>query len=96
MTSRKEKRKMWIMNLSPGNWVSIVTLTVVMLGGGLNASIQYAKAMDKVEKNSIEIEKTKQIMQSEISKLNKDITSKIGYLRSDIREVRQILLRKKD
>ena len=96
MTQQTERRKLWFLRLSPGNWITIIVLSASIGGYGLSGYVSLAKAMDKVESNTEGIKKVKEEMTEQMKELKKDLSRKINEAelrtRSDLREIRQILL----
>ena len=95
---KNERRKLWKFNLSPGNWIAIVIFIFGLSSGVITGAVSYVRAMDKIDANSDDIQNVRKEMTDKLDETKKALSEQIraseSRTRGDIRELRQIMLRK--
>lgn len=99
MTHQTERRKTWWLGLPPSSWITIITIMGTLAVAGVGGIVSYARAMDKIETNSEGRKDNKVEFTKQMKELKTDLTKQINKsetrTRSDIRELRQIMLNNK-
>lgn len=89
------------MGLSPGNWIAIAAAALGTIGTGLSIAMVYGANVNQIENNTkvnkeqdVKIEKIEKKMEDNHRELQMQISTSEGRTRSDIKELRDLIIKR--
>lgn len=89
------------MGLSPGNWIAIVVAALGSIGTGASVAMVYGSNVNQLENNTrvnkeqdVKIEKIEKKIEDNHRELQMQISTSEGRTRSDIKELRDLIIKR--
>lgn len=89
------------MGLSPGNWIAIIFAALGSIGTGASVAMVYGANVNQIETNTkvnkdqdTKIEKIEKKMEDNHKELQMQISTSEGRTRSDIKELRDLIIKR--